>query len=132
MFYDETWNAKYTQVQRDYADYLVLLDQEASKQNVCGPHCDAYALHKPGDCEACNGFPALQSFRRDHHIAFTGEPVQDNERPCPATLLRPATTIHRWYGNRPDRGEDRESDESNDTSKEADNEQQDYLHWSQW
>ena len=97
----EAWKAMQAQVQRDYADYLALLEQEASRRNVCGPHCDAYALHKPGDCQFCDGFPELQAFRREHHIAFTGEPVQDNERPCPATMLRPTETIHRWYGNYP-------------------------------
>lgn len=89
------------QVQRDYADYLAVLKEEAEKRNVCGPHCDAYALHKPGACQYCDEFPVLQAFRREHRIAFTGEEPKDNERPCPATLFRPAETIHRWHGNRP-------------------------------
>jgi hypothetical protein len=101
MFYDETWDAKHAQVQRDYADYLAILEQEASRQNVCGPHCDAYVLHKPGECEACDGFPVLQAVRKRLGIAFTGDAPQDNERPCPATLLRPIEKIHRWHGNHP-------------------------------
>jgi hypothetical protein len=93
-------------IQREYADYLALLEQEAKKQNVCGPHCDAHVLHKPGDCEACDSFPALQVYRAIHGIAFTGDEPKEywpngSERPCPATLLRSTETIHRWHGNRP-------------------------------
>jgi hypothetical protein len=125
MFDKDAWDAMHAQVQRDYADYLAVLEQEAKKQNVCGPHCDAYVLHRPGHCEFCDHFPALQVFRVTHRIAFTGYEPKDNERPCPATLFRPAETIHRWHGNRPHHSEDEES-------KEASNEQQDYLHWSSW
>jgi len=126
MFDRDAWDATHARIQRDYADYLALLNEEAHRQNVCGPHCDAYALHKPGDCEACDSFPVLQAFRRDHHIAFTGEKPGDSERPCPATLLRHATTIHRWHGNRPDQRADEGSKET------SDDEPKDYLHWSEW
>lgn len=95
------WEAKNAQIQRNYADYLALLDQEAKKQNVCGPHCDAYVLHKPGECDACDAFLPLQVYRAIHGIAFTGDEPKDYERPCPATLFRPAETIHRWHGNHP-------------------------------
>ncbi len=101
MFYNDAWNAAHARVQQYYADYLALLEQEAKGQNVCGPHCDAYVLHRPGNCEFCDHFPVLQAFRRDHRIAFTDDDHQDYERPCPATLFRDPTTIHRWYGNRP-------------------------------
>jgi hypothetical protein len=67
-------------------------------------------LHKPGDCEFCDHFPVLQSFRREHGIAFTGdEPKGDYGRPCPATLFRPTETIHRWHGNHPYHLDDRET-----------------------
>lgn len=101
MFDEDAWNATRERVQRDYADYLAVLNEEAQARDVCGPHCDAYVLHKPGVCAVCDAFPALQDFRKKHYIAFTGEPPQDNKRPCPATLFRPAETIHRWHGNRP-------------------------------
>jgi len=98
---EDIWSATHGRVQHDYADYLALLDQEAKKQDVCGPHCDAYVLHKPGDCQFCDDFPVLQAFRREHQIAFTDDNMLDNTCPCPATLFRSTETIHLWHGNRP-------------------------------
>jgi hypothetical protein len=99
MFADDSNREE--QVQRDYADYLAVLKEEALTRDVCGPHCDAYVLHKPGVCSVCDEFPVLQTHRLEHHIAFTGEEPQPDWRPCPATLFREAETIHRWHGNRP-------------------------------
>lgn len=104
MFDQDAYNAMHDRVRRDYADYLAVLSAEAKKQDVCGPHCDAYVLHSPGTCQYCDAFPVLQDFRKGRYIAFTDEPPQPNKRPCPATLLRSAETIHRWHGNRPHQG----------------------------
>jgi hypothetical protein len=65
------------------------------------PHCDSYVLHKPGACRYCDAFPARQKKRQDLGVAFTGETPTEGQIACPSELLRPASVIHRWPGNRP-------------------------------
>jgi hypothetical protein len=66
------------------------------------PHCDALVLHAPGECRYCDAHPDWQQLRQMWGLNFTGK-TQPTKAPCPAERRRPASLIHRWFGNRPQR-----------------------------
>jgi len=64
------------------------------------PHCDAAVLHAPGECWACDLYPAWQRYRQVAEIAFTGHEPNGRETMCPSEVRRPVEVINRWGGNR--------------------------------
>ena len=64
------------------------------------PHCDAAVLHAPGECWACDLYPAWQRYRQVAEIAFTGHEPNERETMCPSEVRRPVEIINRWGGNR--------------------------------
>lgn len=86
-------------IERAYVDLLGAMN--AGGRPTQYPHCDDLVLHAPSKCQYCDEHWNWQAARIRLAIAFTGEST-DRKRPCPATLLRSAETIHRWGGNRPD------------------------------
>lgn len=95
------WEKRYAAVERDYADYVHVLEEAQKRTGYCGAHCDQFVLHAPPDnCKYCNElFADLQSFRLHQRIAFTGHPAPKGWRPCPAEVMRPTEMINRWHGN---------------------------------
>jgi len=63
------------------------------------PHCDQAVLHAPGECWACDLYPAWQRYRQVAGIAFTGHEPTEHETMCPSEVRRPVETINRWGGN---------------------------------
>lgn len=78
------------------------------------PHCDARVLHAPGKCVYCDQ-SGLQPLRVQWNIAFTDEPVQPGQTPCPAMVARGSSSINSWSGNRAQTQDDieREREEVN-------------------
>lgn len=74
---------------------------EANYQIGQFPHCDQRVLHAPGECEYCDKHPEWQALRAAWGIVFTGYEPEVNELPCPATKVRPLSTINEWIGNVP-------------------------------
>lgn len=97
---------RYRMVEQAYADYLIHLTAVQEQTQTCGPHCDSFVLHAPGECEYCDRYPVLQVARQRLNIAYTMHTPVYGERPCPATLLRPVEKINRWGGNVPQGGEE--------------------------
>lgn len=70
-------------------------------QEYFAPHCDQSVLHRPGDCQWCDKYPAWQHYRQVARIAFTGHEPVDGEVPCPSDARRGLGQAHVWGGNRP-------------------------------
>ena len=95
----DEWRANQARVELEYADYIAY--SKDKRTDYIFPHCDSLVLHHPFDeCEYCNRYAShLQLFRYEHGIAFTGHEPTDGQRPCPATIIRPAASIYAWGGN---------------------------------
>jgi hypothetical protein len=64
------------------------------------PHCDAWVLHAPGECQYCDGHPEWQKWRTDNRMNFTGHYDQEKDI-CPAEKRRSVGKINAWGGNKP-------------------------------
>lgn len=66
---------------------------------ACQAHCDARVLHAPGTCEYCDAYPALQEWRQEYRMLFTGEEPRPLWRMCPAQEARGLDSLNGWSGN---------------------------------
>ncbi|SRR5258708_24877162 len=62
------------------------------------PHCDSKILHKPGECEYCDGHPDWQELRTLWNVNFTGHYDLDKML-CPAEQYRDKSVMDQWSGN---------------------------------
>jgi len=99
---EEMWEARWANIESEYADLVAYAKQTAPDREYMYPHCDSLVLHAPGECRYCDRYAAtLQAFRLQREIAFTGHVPTRWGRPDPASRMRSLEKIERWYGNVP-------------------------------